>query len=121
VDGCAIADRNAGRSIDDPYIVEHCIDQAAGGTGNGNAIGTHVSDGRVQNRQGLVGTLVEDAGRRAAEIPVHQAVLDTDEASQSGAGDIDGDRAAVKALEIDVADVHGLPHIGSRQRSRRRC
>src|SRR6185437_1562881 len=57
------------------------------------------------------GALIRDACRRAAEKSIDQTVFDIDEASSSHAEDPDADDAAVEALKIDVADVHGPPDV----------
>jgi hypothetical protein len=79
---------------------------------------THVPHGCVGDEQlASAGALFGNAARRAAEIAVDQAVFYEDRAAgnDGSAGDADSDQAGVDAIEIEVAQAHGLSHVRLRE------
>ena len=111
MNGGAGTDRDTVVGIDDPEIAERRLDRAGTRTRYGNAGASHVPESGVHDVQRPGGAPIVDTGRRGAEIAIEQTVLDIDEAPGAPAENPDADDAGVKALEVDVAEVHGLPRV----------
>jgi hypothetical protein len=76
---------------------------------------TQVPDGCVGDKQpASTDALIGDAARGAAEIAVNHAIFDEDGAPghDSATSDPDSVQPSADAVEVDVAQTHGLLRVG---------
>src|SRR5262245_47865738 len=116
-DAAVVADEDTDIvAVLDTHVVERSVDSLPrDGRSDGDAVLPGVPHRGVGDVELTAGrALVGNAARGAGEIAVDRAVLDDDHVGgdHRTAGNPDAVYAGVDAVEIDVAQAHGLAHVG---------